>query len=133
MAWKPKKSFNYLTFICIKTYCVPGTVLGTRDTKEQGTEGLIIQMSKQINQREGEGGRSMTYGERRRGVCIAAEQSWRIWTEKKLLNCSSRKLLVIQASEASIKGNSKVGLKWSYKQIGQGVPGEREPGLVFWT
>ena len=37
----------------------------------------------------------MIYGEWRRGVCIAAEQSWRIWTEKKLLNCSSRKLLVI--------------------------------------
>ena len=36
MAWKPKKSFNYLTFIFIKTYCVPGTVLGTRDTNEQG-------------------------------------------------------------------------------------------------
>lgn len=49
MAWKPKKSFNYLTFIFIKTYCVPGTVLGTRDTNEEGTEGLIIQMGTQIN------------------------------------------------------------------------------------
>ena len=56
MAWKPKKSFNYLTFIFIKTYCVPGTVLGTRDTNEQGTEGLIIQMCKQINQSEREVG-----------------------------------------------------------------------------
>ena len=128
MAWKPKKSFNYLTFIFIKTYCVPGTVLGTSDTNEQGTEGLIIQMCKQINQREREGGGSMIYGEQSRGVCIAAEESWRIWTEKKLLNCSSRKLLVIQASEASIKGDGKIRLKWSYKQIGQGVPGEREPG-----
>ena len=75
----------------------------------------------------------MIYGEQSRGVCIAAEQSWRIWTEKKLLNCSSRKLLVIQASEASIKGDGKIRLKWSYKQIGQGVPGEREPGIVVWT
>lgn len=51
---------------------------GLEIQSEQGTEGfIIIDVQADQLERGGEEGRSMTYGAER-GVCIAAEQSWRI-------------------------------------------------------